>query len=63
MRASRRSASRAADFADRVADAGFDVTMRRYQDELAPELRDRYCVRLGTDTARADDVYVCVKPR
>lgn len=49
------------DFGERLAGAGFEVRMRRYQDELAVNERRTYCLQQGTPTQRSDDIYACVK--
>ena len=48
------------DFADRLVTSGFDITMRRYLDELEPSERTRYGLRDGTGVGmRSADIYVC----
>jgi SAM-dependent methyltransferase len=51
------------DLAQRLADTGFDVNVRRYRDELSEEERRFYRLEQGSETFRSDDVYECVKPQ
>jgi SAM-dependent methyltransferase len=49
------------DFGDRLAAAGFEVTIRRYLDELDPAERVRYALGDSADDGmRRADVYCCV---
>jgi SAM-dependent methyltransferase len=46
------------DFADRLTDAGFKVTIRQYADELDPSERSLYALRDGSGTGiRGADVF------
>jgi SAM-dependent methyltransferase len=55
------------DFDDRLRQAGFDVELRRYREELSAEERHRYRLdEQGTEPRRQpslimDDIYVCRK--
>lgn len=49
------------DFADRLSAAGFEVTIRRYLDELDDAERARYALRDGNgDGLRGADIFSCV---
>ncbi len=50
------------DIRERLASAGFEVTERRYTEELDPADRARYALQDGDATAREDVVFVAVKP-
>jgi SAM-dependent methyltransferase len=50
------------DVRDRLAGAGFEVTERRYTEELDPADRARYALQDGDATEREDVVFVAVKP-
>ncbi|HEV2811818.1 MAG TPA: methyltransferase domain-containing protein [Solirubrobacteraceae bacterium] len=52
------------DFADRLREAGFDVTVRRYRDELSPDLVQRHALTQAPSERperdiEADVIYVC----
>lgn len=51
------------DFDQRLKDAGFQITRRRYIDELDASLRNRYALRDGDSNSgmRGADIYSCVK--
>lgn len=50
------------DIRERLAGAGFEVTERRYTEELDPAERARYALQEGDATEREDIVFVAVKP-
>jgi SAM-dependent methyltransferase len=50
------------DIRERLGDAGFEVTERRYTEELDPADRARYALQDGDATAREDVVFVAAKP-
>lgn len=50
------------DIAKRLCDAGFEVTERRYTEELDPAMRARYALQDGDATAREDVVFVATRP-
>lgn len=50
------------DIRERLAGAGFEVTERRYTEELDPADRARYALQDGDATEREDVVFVAVKP-
>jgi SAM-dependent methyltransferase len=50
------------DVRERLAGAGFEVTERRYTEELDPADRARYALQDGDATEREDVVFVAVKP-
>jgi SAM-dependent methyltransferase len=50
------------DIAQRLCDAGFEVTERRYTEELDPAMRARYALQDGDATAREDVVFVATRP-
>ena len=50
------------DIRERLAGAGFEVTERRYTEELDPADRARYALLDGDATEREDVVFVAVKP-
>jgi SAM-dependent methyltransferase len=50
------------DLRERLQDAGFEVTERRYTEELDPADRARYALQDGDATAREDVVFVATKP-
>ena len=47
-----------ADYRDRLEEAGFEVSIDRFLDELAPEVVDRYRLRRSDDLFEDDDVYI-----
>jgi SAM-dependent methyltransferase len=49
------------DFGSRVRDAGFDVEVVRFVDELPPGVVER-CALRDSSRMRSDDIYVCVRP-
>lgn len=51
------------DHESRLGEAGFLVQHHRYRAQLDPEERRRFALDTGTDAFRADDIYVCAKPR
>lgn len=51
-----------ADLAERLQSVGFRVRIRRYRAELTAAERRYYCLDEGTESERADDIYVCEKP-
>jgi SAM-dependent methyltransferase len=50
------------DIAARLREARFELTERRYTEELDPTMRARYALQDGDATAREDVVFVAVKP-
>lgn len=50
------------DIRERLTGAGFEVTERRYTEELDPADRARYALQDGSATEREDVVFVAVKP-
>jgi SAM-dependent methyltransferase len=50
------------DIRERLQDAGFEVSERRYTEELDPAMRARYALQDGDATAREDVVFVAAKP-
>lgn len=50
------------DIVERLRDAGFEVSERRYTEELDPAMRARYALQDGDATAREDVVFVAAKP-
>jgi SAM-dependent methyltransferase len=50
------------DIADRFQAAGFEITERRYTEELPPAARARYALQDGDATAREDVIFVASKP-
>lgn len=50
------------DIAARLREAGFELTERRYTEELDPTMRARYALQDGDATAREDVVFVAAKP-
>ncbi len=48
------------DFADRLAEAGFDVTVDPFLGELDERIVERYKLDMGTD--RQEKIHYCVKP-
>jgi SAM-dependent methyltransferase len=50
------------DIAERLRGAGFQVSERRYTEELDPADRARYALQDGDATAREDVVFVAAKP-
>lgn len=50
------------DIAERLRRAGFEVSERRYTEELDPADRARYALQDGDATARADVVFVATTP-
>lgn len=51
------------DIVERLQDAGFEVSERRYTEELDPAMRARYALQDGDATAREDVVFVATRPR
>ncbi|MGH2941737.1 MAG: methyltransferase domain-containing protein, partial [Solirubrobacteraceae bacterium] len=47
-----------ADYRDRLAEAGFDVIVERFLDELPPEVIQRYRLRRRDDLFEQDDIYI-----
>src|SRR4051794_38580902 len=50
------------DFGDRLAEAGFDVRLDRFIEELPTERVSRYGLRRDQELFGREDVYVCTKP-
>jgi SAM-dependent methyltransferase len=50
------------DIVDRLQGAGFEVSERRYTEELEPAMRARYALQDGDATAREDVVFVAARP-
>lgn len=50
------------DIRERLEQAGFAVSERRYTEELDPAMRARYALQDGDATAREDVVFVATKP-
>jgi SAM-dependent methyltransferase len=50
------------DVRERLQGAGFEVSERRYTEELDPAMRARYALQDGDATAREDVVFVAAKP-
>jgi SAM-dependent methyltransferase len=50
------------DVAKRLHEAGFEVSERRYTEELDPAMRARYALQEGDATAREDVVFVATRP-
>jgi SAM-dependent methyltransferase len=51
-----------ADHIDRLRLAGFDVTRRRYADEVGPETAARYGLGEERGDRRAGEIHVCTRP-
>ncbi|HVL31159.1 MAG TPA: glycosyltransferase [Solirubrobacteraceae bacterium] len=47
-----------ADYRERLEAAGFEVTVERFLDELAPEVVERHRLRRRDDVFEADDIYI-----
>jgi SAM-dependent methyltransferase len=50
------------DIRERLQEAGFAVSERRYTEELDPAMRARYALQHGDATAREDVVFVAMRP-
>jgi hypothetical protein len=50
------------DFGDRLAEAGFDVRLDRFLEELPAERVARYGLRRDQELFGREDVYLCTKP-
>lgn len=50
------------DYRQRLADAGFSVSVHHFLDEIAPEVVDRYALRRSHDLFEEDDIYIGRKP-
>jgi SAM-dependent methyltransferase len=51
-----------ADIVDRLREAGFDVDVRRYDEEVSDAERRRFGLVQDERTLRAGDIYVCTRP-
>lgn len=50
------------DYRERLAEAGFDVSVHHFLDEIDPEVVERYALRRQHDLFEEDDIYIGRKP-